>query len=52
MEPLQRLLHIASEEGLLSPLNCRTTTLRISKYADDVAVFLKPSRDEVQAVLS
>jgi hypothetical protein len=51
MEPLQRLLHTASEEGLLSPLNCRTATLRMSMYADDATVFLKPSRDEVQVVV-
>jgi hypothetical protein len=50
MEPLQRLMESAANEGLLSPLGNRTAKLRVSLYADDAAIFLKPVREEVQVV--
>lgn len=50
MEPLQRLFQIAATEGLLSPLHNRVPGLRISLYADDAAVFVKPIKEEVNVV--
>lgn len=47
MEPLQRLFQIATSEGLLSPLHTRAAGLRVSLYADDAAVFVKPSKEWV-----
>ena len=44
MEPLQRLFHIATMDGLLSPLGATVTKLRASLYADDAAIFLNQSR--------
>jgi hypothetical protein len=46
-DPLNRLLRVAMDRGLLSPLNGRTTRFRISMYADDAVIFLKPSIDDV-----
>jgi hypothetical protein len=39
MEPLQRLLHLVSTSGLLTPIGSRPVSLRVSLYADDAAVF-------------
>lgn len=50
MEPLQRLLHLASDSGSLSPINNRMACLRASMYAGDAAVFLKPIKEDVEAV--
>jgi hypothetical protein len=50
MEPLQRLLELATRDGLLSLLNNRAATLRASLYADDAAVFLNPLREDVYLV--
>ena len=43
MDPLQRLLDRAIEEGTLSKLPGRRVSVRTSLYADDVALFIKPS---------
>jgi hypothetical protein len=34
-------------QGLLSPLNGRTARFRISMYADDVVIFLRPTTNDV-----
>jgi mannosylglycoprotein endo-beta-mannosidase len=43
IEPLNQLLQVATDRGLLTKLNGRAARFRISMYADDVVVFLKPS---------
>ena len=50
MEPLQLMLQRATDQGLLSPINNRRAKLRISLFADDAAIFLNPTTEEVQAV--
>jgi hypothetical protein len=50
MEPLQRMLSMATEQGVLSPLQRNTTRMRASFYADDAAIFIKSEADDVQAV--
>jgi hypothetical protein len=50
MEPLQRLLELATTGGLLSPINNRTISLRVSLYADDVAVFINPIKEDILTV--
>lgn len=47
IDPLHRLLNVATDRGLLSTLNGQTARLRISMYADDAAIFLKPSHMDV-----
>jgi hypothetical protein len=44
------MLDIAASDGLLSPLMNRHVALRASPYADDVAVFIKPVKEDVHAV--
>lgn len=46
MEPLHKLFLKAEESGLLSSLQ-RQRRFRCSLYADDVALFIKPNRDEM-----
>jgi hypothetical protein len=46
MEPLPRIFALATEEGILSPL---AGSIRCSLYADDVALFIKPTTGEVAA---
>jgi hypothetical protein len=50
IEPLQRLLELATADGLLSPFSSSLALLRISMYADDVVVFVKPIREELHVV--
>jgi hypothetical protein len=50
MESLQQLIHLATTQGLLSPLNNRASTLRASLYADDAAVFVNPTKGDISIV--
>jgi mannosylglycoprotein endo-beta-mannosidase len=50
MEPLNRLLDLATSNGLLSPINSRAATLRASLYADDAAIFVNPTSSDLLAV--
>jgi mannosylglycoprotein endo-beta-mannosidase len=50
MEPLQKLLEIATREGALMPINSRFARLRTSLYADDAAVFVNPTKEELLTV--
>jgi hypothetical protein len=50
MEPLHRLLEIASSAGLLSPIHNRSAKLRASLYADDAAIFVNPTKEDIIVV--
>lgn len=50
MEPLHRLLDLATRDGLLTPINNRAAKLRMSLYADDAAIFLNPVQQHVHTV--
>lgn len=50
MEPLQKLIALATAEGLLTPISQQPASLRTSLYADDAALFLNPIRDEIAAI--
>jgi hypothetical protein len=52
IDPLHRLLQIATERGLLTKLNGRAARFRASLYADDVVIFLKPSMPDVSNLKS
>jgi hypothetical protein len=51
MDPLHRLLKIATDEGHLSELADRSARFRCSLYADDAAIFIKPSRQDVDSLI-
>ena len=47
IDPLNRTLELATEEGLLQPLPDHLAKLRVSLYADDAAIFLVPTADDI-----
>jgi hypothetical protein len=49
---LQRILNIATEDGILSPLRGRYAKLRLSLYADDAVIFLNPVQGEVTTLFN
>lgn len=52
IDTLQRVLEIATMEGVLSPLRGRHARLRLSLYADDAVIFINPVQSEVTALFS
>jgi hypothetical protein len=47
IDPLQRIIDRAAQQGLLQPVLPKAANLRCSLYADDVALFAKPSSVEL-----
>lgn len=50
MDPLQRMLELATERGVLSPLQHVARRMRVSLYADDAALFVNPIRGDIVAI--
>lgn len=50
LEPLHLLLKKAEQESLISPIQYRSATIRVSLYADDAAIFVNPEQNEVDTV--
>lgn len=50
MDPLQRMMNMATSEGVLSKLPGRRAVLRCSFYADDVALFINPLSRDAQMI--
>jgi hypothetical protein len=50
MDPLQRLLDLATQQGILTPLPLTAAKWRTSMYADDAAIFINPIKEDVEAV--
>ena len=50
IDPLQKLLALATERGILSEIRERTPGNRISMYADDATLFLVPKQNEVSSL--
>ena len=49
VEPLQRLFDVAVDRGVLAPLATRGMNQRLSIYADDVVLFIKPRLVDLEA---
>jgi hypothetical protein len=47
IDPLQRILQVATEQGLLSRFPRKGARFRTSLYADDAAIFVAPTYDDV-----
>jgi hypothetical protein len=47
IEPLYKLFHRAQQMGMLTKLGKTCESFRISLYADDAAVFIKPTEREL-----
>jgi hypothetical protein len=50
MEPLQRMLAVATDEGLLSRIDNRAAKARMSLCADDVGLFLNLVEQEIKVL--
>jgi hypothetical protein len=50
MDPLQRMLELATQNGAISPLPSTIARWRASLYADDAAIFLNPTKDDITAI--
>jgi hypothetical protein len=50
LEPLHKLLALAEANFLLTPIQNRAAKIRISLYADDVAVFVNPVNEEIDVI--
>jgi hypothetical protein len=50
IDPLQRMLQLATSIGILSPIRSRTMHCRISLYADDAGIFINPIKAELHAI--
>jgi hypothetical protein len=48
MEPLQKLFDLATADGTLTPIQHSAARVRMSLYADDVAIFLNPDKEEIK----
>ena len=51
MDPLQKLLDLATDKGHLSRLRGRMTQLGASMYARDTRIFVKPTREDILALV-
>jgi len=49
MDPLQRLLDMATQHGALTALPLPAARWRTSMYADDVAIFINPLKEDLEA---
>jgi hypothetical protein len=52
MDPLQKLLDLATQAGLLHPIGADLVRLRTTLYADDTAIFLRPFQHLQQLLCS
>ncbi|WVZ95115.1 hypothetical protein U9M48_040917, partial [Paspalum notatum var. saurae] len=50
IDPLQRLLHLATEAGILSRVTKAKLRLRTSLYVDDAIIFIKPKKEELESL--
>lgn len=47
IDPLQRILDAATQQGVLTPLPLASMRLRMSLYADDAAIFVNPRHEDI-----
>jgi hypothetical protein len=50
IDPLQRMLQLATSHGILSLIRSRMMNCRISLYADDAGIFINPIKGELHAI--
>ena len=47
MDPIQKILDQATLQGLLTPIGTDPIRIRTSLYADDAAVFIRPTSHDL-----
>lgn len=50
IDPLQQILILASQRGILKPVRTRTTTCKVSLLADDACIFANLDKEELHAL--
>jgi hypothetical protein len=50
IDPLQRILQLAAERGVLHPISPRSRGIKASLYADDTAIFVSPRKHDIAAL--
>lgn len=50
MDVLNSLISRASPDGMLHPLSARGLQHRVSLYADDVVLFIKPAAKDLELI--
>jgi hypothetical protein len=50
IDPLQNILQLAAERGVLNPITQRLRGIKASLYADDVAIFVSPTKQDIAAL--
>lgn len=50
LEPLQRLIMLAEQNALITPITNRAAKIKLSLYADDAALFLNPVKEELDNI--
>jgi hypothetical protein len=48
IDPLQQLLDMATDRGLLHPISAEPVKLRTSMYVEDTALFIRPKASDVE----
>jgi hypothetical protein len=51
MDVLGHMISKAADEGLLQPLSRRVFKHRVSIYADDVVLFLRPTAEDIEVIM-
>jgi hypothetical protein len=49
-DPLQRILQLAVEKGVLQHTSPRSRGIKASLYADGTAIFMKPNKQDISAL--
>ena len=52
MDPLQRLLDMATQHGVLTALPLPAARWRTSMYADDTTIFINLIKDDLEATMT
>jgi hypothetical protein len=50
MDPLQKILHLATERSVLHQITPRSKGVKASLYADDAAIFVSPRKEDMAAL--
>jgi hypothetical protein len=50
MDPLQQLLDMATQEGLLTPIGFDPIKMRVSLYVDDALLFIRPIASDISNI--
>jgi hypothetical protein len=50
MDPLQRILHLAVERGVLNQISPRSKGIKVSLYTNDATIFMSATKQDITAL--